>query len=140
MSGLSTQAIPVAELAKSSDNREESGIFGESRYPQVKLDGPLFNRHMQYIALIHRNTDSTPTPAEWDRFLGAAKETGMFRGGSAIGRRYTVGQKEVADTTETIGGYMRFDSDDFQRLRALLDEHPVTKHGGTIELCELPES
>ena len=95
---------------------------------------------MQYIALIHKNTDSTPTSAEWDRFLAAANATGMFKGGSEIGSRTIVGQKAVADTTEIVGGYMRFDSDDLEKLQALLRDHPVTKHGGTIELCEMPKS
>ena len=95
---------------------------------------------MQYIALIHKNTDSTPTADEWDRFFEAAKATGMFKGGSEIGLRYTVGQKVVPDITENVGGYMRFDSDDLERLQALLEDHPVTKHGGTIELFEMPKS
>ena len=42
--------------------------------------------------------------------------------------------------TETVGGFMRFDSDDPEELRALLMEHPVILHGGTIELCEMPKS
>ena len=39
---------------------------------------------MQYIALIHKNSDSTPTPDDWVRFVDAAKATGMFKGGSAV--------------------------------------------------------
>ncbi len=35
---------------------------------------------------------------------------------------------------------MRFDADDLNALRALLEDHPVVKHGGTIELCEMPKS
>ncbi len=95
---------------------------------------------MQYIALIHNNTDSTPTTDEWDRFLDAAKATGMFKGGSEIGSRIVVGRKAVSDTTQSLGGYMRFDSDDLKRLQELLEDHPVIKHGGTIELCEMPKS
>jgi hypothetical protein len=95
---------------------------------------------LQYIALIHKHTDSSPTADEWDRFFGAAKATGMFKGGSEIGSRQTIGQKVVSDTTESVGGYMRFDSDDPARLNALLQDHPVVRHGGTIELCEMPKS
>lgn len=95
---------------------------------------------MQYIALLHKNTDSPPTTDEWDRFFDAANATGMFKGGSAIGARQTVGKKPVSDTTESVGGYMRFDSDDLERLQALLKDHPVIRHGGTIELCEMPAS
>lgn len=95
---------------------------------------------MQYIALIHRNTDTTPTAAEWNCFFELAAETGLFKGGSAIGTRHTVGRKTVPDTTRDVGGFMRFDSEDLSKLNELLQRHPVIKHGGTIELCEMPES
>ena len=95
---------------------------------------------MEYIALIHKNTDSTPTPDEWSRFFQVATNTGMFRGGSEIGKRYTLGTPEVSDTTDHVGGYMRFDSDDLNQLKDLLKRHPVIEHGGTIELCEMPKS
>ncbi len=35
---------------------------------------------------------------------------------------------------------MRFDSDDKEKLLELLKTHPVVVHGGTVELCEMPES
>ena len=95
---------------------------------------------MQYIALIHKNTDSAPTADEWECFIDAATATDMFKGGSVIGSRRTIGQKTVADTTESVGGFMRFDCDDPEKLLALLREHPVFQHGGTIELCEMPKS
>ena len=95
---------------------------------------------MQYIALIHKNTDSSPDTDEWDRFIDAAIATGMFKGGSAIGSRQTIGQKTVSDTTGGVGEFMRFDSDDLEELNALLRHHPVIQHGGTIELCEMPRS
>lgn len=95
---------------------------------------------MQYIALIHKNTDTTPASAEWEHFFKMAAETGMFQGGSEIGVRHMVGHKQVPDTTKSVGGFMRFDTENLDRLFKLLDEHPVIKHGGTIELCEMPES
>ena len=95
---------------------------------------------MQYIALIHKNTHTEPTSDEWSHFFEIAGETGMFQGGSAIGARHTLGRKKVPDTTQDIGGYMRFNSEDLDRLIKLLEEHPVIKHGGAIELCELPET
>jgi hypothetical protein len=95
---------------------------------------------MEYIALVHKNTDSLPTAEEWRCFFDAANETGMFRGGSEIGSRRAVGSKEVSDTTLNIGGYMRFDSEDVNPVLELLNKHPVIRHGGTIELCEMPKS
>ncbi|MBI2477575.1 MAG: hypothetical protein HYV60_02670 [Planctomycetia bacterium] len=95
---------------------------------------------MQYIALIHKNADTTAAPEEWDRFIQMAVESGMFKGGSEIGVRHIVGHKEVPDTTKSVGGFMQFDSADRDRLLTLLKAHPMIKHGGTIELCEMPES
>ena len=39
---------------------------------------------MEYLALIHRNTDTQPTDIEWNRFIEASIKTGMFNGGSAL--------------------------------------------------------
>ena len=69
-----------------------------------------------------------------------ARESGLFRGGSAIGNRTTIGDKEVPDVTAQIIGYMRFDADSIDELNALIKQHPVVAHGGTIEICELPKS
>ena len=95
---------------------------------------------MEYIALIHKNYDSMPTSDEWSRFFNLAIDTGMFKGGSEIGKRHALGKKEVSDATLNVVGYMRFDSDDLNLLKELLKKHPVIEHGGTIELCEMPES
>lgn len=95
---------------------------------------------MEYIALIHKNTDSAPASDEWSRFIEVATNTGMFRGGSEIGKRHRLGSKQIADSSNELGGYMRFDSDDLSQLKELLKQHPTIAHGGTIELCEMPKS
>ena len=94
---------------------------------------------MEYITFMHNNVDTEPTREEWDQFFGLARESGLFRGGSAIGRRSTIGNKEVPDSTDQIGGYMRFDSETLGKLAVLLEQHPIVLHGGTVELCELPK-
>jgi len=33
---------------------------------------------MQYLALIHKNTASSPTSEEWQQFIKIAIETGLF--------------------------------------------------------------
>ena len=95
---------------------------------------------MQYIALIHKNTATPPSPDDWVRFLELAKSSGMFQGGSEIGTRSVLGKQGVPDSTTSIGGFMRFDCEDKEALETLLREHPVIKHGGSIELCEMPKS
>lgn len=94
----------------------------------------------QYILLIQNNANTASTPAEWNAFFAAAQASGLFRGGSAIGRRVILGDASQAQSTDHLVGYMRFDADDKQPLLALLKQHPVILHGGSAELCELPES
>lgn len=95
---------------------------------------------MQYIALIHKNTDSQPTESDWSQFIDTAISQGVFQGGSELGKRFSIGEKGVFDSTERLGGFMRFDSDDLPALQVLLQAHPVVQHGGTIELIEMPRT
>ena len=95
---------------------------------------------MEYITFMHGNVDGPPTNDEWERFFELARRSGLFRGGSAIGARTTVGEKDVPSVVDHIEGYMRFDADSLDELRALLLQHPVVRNGGTIEICELPKT
>jgi hypothetical protein len=95
---------------------------------------------MQYILLIHRNTRSLPSEAEWATFIERAQASGLFRGGSEMGARQVIGRTDGIASTDHIDGYMRFDSDDKQKIIDLLMGHPVVAHGGSVELCELPPS
>jgi hypothetical protein len=94
----------------------------------------------QYILLVQGNPKSNSTPEEWDAFFKAAQESGLFRGGSEIGARTVLGNIESSQPTDHIVAYMRFDSDDKQPILNLLEKHPVIIHGGSAELCEMPES
>ena len=94
----------------------------------------------QYLLLIQNNATSTTTPAEWDLFFAAAKKSGLFQGGSALGDRVLVGDAKSAQSTKHIGGYMRFDADDKVKILELLKRHPVVMHGGSVELCEMPKT
>jgi hypothetical protein len=94
----------------------------------------------QYLLLIQNNTTSKTTPAEWDAFFIAARASGMFLGGSALGERIVVGDIQSAQSTKHIGGFMRFDADDRAKILGLLKKHPVVLHGGSVELCEMPRT
>lgn len=94
----------------------------------------------QYLLLIQNNATTTATPAQWDAFLSAAKDSGLFRGGSALGERVLIGDTLSAQSTQHIGGYMRFDADDRSKILELLNQHPVVLHGGSVELCEMPKT
>jgi hypothetical protein len=99
-----------------------------------------FHPMAQYILLIHNNTKTDSTSADWDRFLTLAKQSGLFQGGSEIGERVLVGDVQSAKPTDHIVGFMRFDSDHKQKVLDLLGQHPVILHGGSAELCEMPRS
>jgi hypothetical protein len=94
----------------------------------------------EYLLLIHGNEKSATSADEWERFFDAAWTSGVFRGGSEVGKREFVGDQVSARSSAHIVGYMRFESDDKQVILSLLELHPVVLHGGTVELCELPKS
>lgn len=94
----------------------------------------------QYILLIYGNTQTEPSAEEWGRFIESASESGLFKGGSAIGGRVVLGNARSAHPSEHIKGYMRFDAENKQAILNLLQSHPVVVHGGSVELCELTES
>jgi D-arabinose 1-dehydrogenase-like Zn-dependent alcohol dehydrogenase len=94
----------------------------------------------QYILLIQGNAKSKSTTEDWDQFFTAARQSGSFEGGSAIGKRAVLGDTQSAKSSEHIVGYMRFDSEDKQKLLDLLKRHPVVMHGGSVELREMPKS
>ncbi|MGJ8640172.1 MAG: hypothetical protein ACSHYA_12350 [Opitutaceae bacterium] len=95
---------------------------------------------MEYLLLIHKNTDSASSEQEWDEFFIAAQRSGMFQGGSQLGESHILGKDLGGLSTEKIGGFMRFETTDFSGLKALLNQHPVVKNGGTVELIEMPKT
>ncbi len=94
----------------------------------------------QYILLIQGNAKTKPSAEEWNQFFTAARQSGLFEGGSAMGKRAVLGDAQSAKSSDHIVGYMRFDAEDKQELLNLLKQHPVVMHGGSVELCELPKS
>lgn len=95
---------------------------------------------MEYILFIHKNTESPVSKEEWSSFFNAARESGMFQGGSEIGKRILLGEKSATDITKYIGGFMRFESNNLEAVKELLNKHPVLINGGTLELCEMPKT
>lgn len=94
----------------------------------------------QYLLLIQSNLTSPTTAEEWTIFFSAVHSSGLFKGGSEIGDRSRLGNSTTAKSTEHVVAYMRFDSDDKEKLVTLIEQHPVVLHGGTVELCELTKS
>ncbi len=94
---------------------------------------------MEYILFIHKNTSSSIQPEDWHTFFQRAGESGLFKGGSEIENRISLGDKPVQDITDSVGGFMRFESAELEPLLHLLESHPVVASGGSVELCEMPK-
>ncbi|WP_309381234.1 hypothetical protein [Cerasicoccus frondis] len=94
---------------------------------------------MQYLLLIHDNTTTETKPEEWDAFFEAARKSGLFQGGSALGERWMLGEQSATSTNQ-ITGFMQFNAGNRQQVIDLLNQHPVLLHGGSAELCEMPKS
>lgn len=95
---------------------------------------------MEYILFIHKNIDTPTTERQWDLFFTEAKKSGVFLGGSEVTNQIKIGKKSVKNITNDIGGFMRFESEDINKILALLEKHPVIIQGGTLELCEMPKT
>jgi len=94
---------------------------------------------MQYLAIIHTSKTVKTLPEEWADFFNLANKSGMFKGGSAVGKSLILGKKSGTYTSGIIGGFMKFESKSKSRLMKLLKTHPVVKNGGTVELFTLPK-
>lgn len=119
---------------------------------------------MEYILLIHNNAikpvlekssvgsvnRDDPESVElrnqkqWDSFLSAARQSGVFNGGSAIGCGELIGATDVNLISEKLAGHMRFSThgiaDGLEVIHQLLLIHPTVLNGGTVELCEMPRT
>jgi hypothetical protein len=95
---------------------------------------------MEYILFIHNNANSVASDEQWDWFFDAAKNSGLFQGGSEISNPIQLGSKKVSEITAHIDGFMRFESNDINSVLSVLEMHPVAIHGGTLELCEMPRT
>ncbi len=95
---------------------------------------------MEYILFIHSDAPQPATECQWNEFFSAAKNSGVFKGGSEVSKGMYVGVKPEQLVSETVVGYMRFEADDVGLIHKLLKLHPVVLQGGTVELCETPKT
>jgi len=103
---------------------------------------------VEYILLIHNNAEKAATEEQWNEFFLAAKQSGLFTGGSEIAKGELIGSKDAELLSVRIAGHMRFridladdtGEDALYKLHQLLEIHPTVLQGGTIELCPMPKS
>lgn len=100
---------------------------------------------MEYILLIHKNdTKHGASADQWNEFIVAARKSGVFSGGSAISPGELIGAHDTERLSERLAGHMRFSTRGVEEgkkvIEQLLKLHPTVVQGGTVELCEMPET
>lgn len=95
---------------------------------------------MQYLILIHSNGTTESTQDQWDYFFKVANDSDCFKGGSELGNKSVYGKIEPENSIEHIGGFLRFDINDINQLHEILNHLPIIINGGTVDICEMPES
>ncbi len=95
-----------------------------------------------YILLMH--SDSTDSAAAndavaWDSYFILLQKSGLFEGGSSIGRGFTFRKtEEPGASSEHFSGYIRIRATSFAQAQSFLSGNPIYEAGGTVEIRELP--
>jgi len=91
----------------------------------------------EYIFLMHG--DSVAGEAPWEPYLRKLQESGVLRGGSAIGDGVCARKRGApGPLTGRLVGFIRVKADGLDAARGLLPGNPVFEAGGTVEIRELP--
>jgi len=93
-----------------------------------------------YLVFMHSDTRHPEAVDDWEPYVAALRERGMFAGGSALAPPSCF-QKDAAATTppRVLTGYIRIRACDLADARTCLAGNPVYEAGGTVEICELIE-
>lgn len=90
----------------------------------------------EFVMIMKGRNLGTNASAGWESYIEILIGTGKFRGGSAFGngRCLSLGSS-VAECLAT--GFMRFEADSIEEIETLVEENPVYKAGGEVEIHEL---
>jgi hypothetical protein len=72
---------------------------------------------------------------DWEIYLEKLIASGKFRGGSSLGHGVSMA-KGQGDEASEVTGYMRFEADSIEEVRALLSGNPLYEAGGRVEILE----
>ena len=72
---------------------------------------------------------------DWTTYIEKLIATGKFRGGSALANGVSL--KRDAEGQCVVGGFMRFEADSIEDIKALLPDNPAFLSGNEIEISEL---
>jgi hypothetical protein len=92
-----------------------------------------------FIFFMH---DDAPAPevGDWDAYLQALKDAGVFQGGSQIGAGVLArkGRGDAAASYPLVG-YVRIEARDLAHAQSFLAGNPAYEAGATVEIRELPK-
>ncbi len=101
-----------------------------------------------YILLMHNDTQSEPTNAQWSAYFDALSASGAFQGGSAIGQGASFRRdggpapkstpKPTSASSDHLTGFIRVSAASLSDAQTFLTGNPVYECGGTVEIRELP--
>lgn len=91
---------------------------------------------MQYLALMIGGSKSDSTEEQWSHFFDVANNSGIFRGGSALGESSVIGP--ASHVGSGLVGFMRFEADTIDAVHDLLQSHPMVINGGSIKVYHCP--
>lgn len=95
-----------------------------------------------YILLMHDDSTDSATANDtsaWDKYFAILRESGLFDGGSAIGKGFAFRKIGPAGaSSEYLSGYIRLRAASLEQAKSFLSGNPVYEAGGTVEVRELP--
>lgn len=91
---------------------------------------------MPEFMMLMKSGDHGGSAVDWEQYVKTLSESGMFRGGSALGNGIRVSQDDKNEDC-IMTGYMRFEADSIEQVLALVPGNPVIDAGGEVEVLEL---
>ena len=72
---------------------------------------------------------------DWGSYIEKLAKSGMFRGGSSLGRGISASKGKIVEACQ-ITGFIHLEADSLQQARSLLAGNPLYEGGGRIEILE----
>lgn len=91
---------------------------------------------MPEFMMLMKSSGQGGNAADWEQYIETLSESGMFRGGSALGNGICMDLHDKGGKC-VVSGYMRFEAVSIERVLALVPANPVYESGGEVEVLEL---
>lgn len=88
---------------------------------------------------MHGDTTSPESDAAWEQYFTRMHASGVFRGGSSIGKGECLRKADTAaPLSRSLVGYIKLEAASLAEAKAWVVGNPVYEAGGSVELRELP--